>query len=198
MVAIPQDKYPLQMTEAEYLTFERASELKHEFINGEVFAMSGASRAHNLIVINTLATLHTQLRQGDCEIYPSDMRVKIIASTRYTYPDITVVCGEPQFADNEFDTLLNPLLLIEVLSPSTEAYDRGDKFQHYRKIPSLRDTILISQATAQIDHYHLQDNGTWSLTDAEGLTATLTLEAIGCELKLADVYERVQFDTKEK
>jgi len=197
MVAIPQEQYPLRMTEKDYLAFERKSEIKHEFINGEVFAMSGASRAHNLITMNTGASLHSQLRKRDCEVYPADMRVKISTAHTYTYPDITVVCGKPTFADNEFDNLLNPTVIIEVLSPSTEAYDRGAKFRNYRKIDSLRDYILITQTSPRIERYQLLESGIWGLSDAEGEDAQITIDSIQCTLSLADVYEKVIFEDNE-
>jgi len=192
MSALPQQT-PVVMTEAEYLAFERASELKHEFIQGEVFAMTGASEAHNLISVNLITTLKTQLRGRPCKIYPGDMRLKVEASGLYTYPDISVVCGEAQFVDEEFDTLTNPTLLIEVLSPSTEGYDRGKKFQEYRKLASLREYLLVSQDSARIERFLLQETDLWELTDAIGLDAVIELPSIDCTLALAEVYEQVTF-----
>jgi Uma2 family endonuclease len=185
------------MTEAEYLEFERASELKHEFIDGEVLAMTGASRAHNLICTTTSFLLYSQLRGRSCEIYSADMRVKVETTGLYTYPDISVVCGDPQFADDEFDTLLNPTVLIEVLSPSTERYDRGRKFQHYRELPSLREYALIAQDSPRIERYLRQQDGTWQFSDAKGLEASLELTSIDCALALAEVYEQVNFAEAE-
>lgn len=179
------------MTEAEYLAFDRDSEMKHEFIHNEVFAMSGASQAHNLICGNLITALNIQLEDSACRVYPSDMRVKVEATTLYTYPDVSVVCEEPQFSDNEFDTLLNPLLLIEVLSPSTERYDRGKKFQDYRQLPSLREYLLVSQDSPRIERYLLLDHGKWELTDVSNLDLTLELSSIKCALKLAKVYHKV-------
>ena len=146
------------MTEAEYLDFERASEFKHEFLAGEVFAMTGASRAHNLMSVNVITTLKNQLRGRPCEIYPGDMRVAVKATGLYTYPDISVVCGEAQFADDQLDTLLNPTVIIEVLSPSTERDDRGKKFQNYREIVALEEYVLIAQDSPRIERFLLQDN----------------------------------------
>ena len=191
MSALPQD--PVAMTETEYLDFERASEFKHEFIDGEVFAMTGASERHNLISVSTLAALYSQLRGGSCKVYPADMRLKVQASGLYTYPDISIVCGDAQFGDERLDTLLNPTVLIEILSPSTERYDRGRKFQDYRKLPSLREYVLIAQDAPHVERYRLQDNGNWELADAEGLDARLELTSIGCTLALADIYEQVTF-----
>lgn len=182
------------VTPEEYLAFERASEIKHEYLGGEVYAMTGASRNHNKIVANTLASLHGQLRKSPCEIYPSDMRVKTRSPVLYTYPDITIVCDEPQFEDTILDTLLNPTVIIEVLSPSTEAYDRGNKFRHYRTIPSLQEYVLIAQDSRRIERYLRQPNNEWLLSEAAGPDATLTLPSIQCELALADVYEKVTFE----
>jgi Uma2 family endonuclease len=185
-----------RLTPDEYLTFERASEVKHEYYAGEIFAMTGASENHNLIVANTIAILHAQLRQRPCKMYPSDMRVRTRSGILYTYPDITVVCGTAEFEDKEVDTLLNPMVIIEVHSPSTEAYDRGKKFQHYRTIPSLQEYLLIAQDSPQIEHYTLR-NTEWVLTDANTLDAVITLPSIECMLQLSDVYEKVSFDDTE-
>ena len=141
MAATPQT--PKVMTEAEYLAFERASLLKHEYIGGEVFAMTGASEAQSLISVNLIASLKNQLRGRPCKVYPGHMRLKIEVTGLYTYPDISVVCGEARFADAAFDTLLNPTLIIEILSPSTERHDRGRKFQGYRLLASLQEAAGI-------------------------------------------------------
>ncbi len=153
-MALPRPK----MTPQEYLRFERASEVKHEFYNGEIFAITDASENHNVVAGNTFAALHSQLRQRPCKLYPGDMRVHIPATGLYTYPDVTVVCGTPQFDDKEFDTLLNPTVIIEVLSPSTEKYDRGKKFEHYRSIPSLREYVLIAQDEMRVQLYTLRND----------------------------------------
>jgi Uma2 family endonuclease len=181
------------MTPQEYLRFERASEIKHEFYNGEVFAMTGASRNHNLISHAVGRHLGNQLAGRACDVYQSDMRVFIPATGLYTYPDVTVVCGTAQFEDKEFDTLLNPTVIIEVLSPSTEKYDRGKKFEHYRSIPSLREYVLIAQDEARIQRFSLQ-NDFWVFDEAAALDATLTLTSIECTLALSDVYEKVTFE----
>ena len=126
-------------TPDEYLALERKAEYKSEYFGGEIFAMTGASRKHNLVAGNIFAALHLQLKKRPCEIYPSDMRVKVSPTGLYTYPDVAVVCGEPMFDDEQKDTLLNPTVLVEVLSKSTASYDRGEKFEHYRKIKSLAE-----------------------------------------------------------
>jgi Uma2 family endonuclease len=177
-----------------YLEFERASEERHEYLDGEVFLLAGASNNHDLIQANTLATLHAQLRQHPCFVYPSDMRLKVSLTGLYTYPDISVVCGTPLIEDKHQDTLLNPTLIVEVLSPSTERYDRGKKFQHYRALESLQEYILISQGTYRIERYLRQSDGQWLLSDASGEDATLGLHSISAILLLADVYEKVVFE----
>lgn len=186
------------MTPEEYLAHERAAEYKSEYWGGEVFAMSGASRRHNIIVGNVVASFHSQLRGRDCILYPSDMRIRVSPTGLYTYPDVTVVCGQEQFADEEEDTLLNPTVIVEVLSPSTESYDRGKKFQNYRTIDTLQEYILIAQDSYRIEHYRRQDNQQWLLTEATKLEDAVHLPSISCELALANVYEKVEFETQRE
>jgi Uma2 family endonuclease len=182
------------VVKAEYLAFERSSETKHEFIDGFVYAMSGASRSHNLITNYTSALLINQLQGQPCEVYPSDMRVKVEATGLYTYTDISIVCGEVQLAGDEFDTLLNPVLIIEVLSPTTESYDRGKKFHHYQQLESLREYVLIAQDSPRIERFLRQNGGTWVLTNVTGLDGRLQLASIDAALALADVYQKVTFE----
>ncbi len=184
------------MTPEAYLKFERASETKHEYFGGEVFAMSGASSNHSTISGNAFAALHLQLRSQSCRVYQNDMRVRT-PSMLYTYPDISVVCGEPRFDDKAFDTLINPTLIIEVLSPSTERYDRGRKFQHYRTIETLQEYVLIAQDNPRIERYLRQPNDEWLLTDIQGLDAVLELPSIQCRLVFADTYELIRFEDSE-
>ncbi|PDW03002.1 Uma2 family endonuclease [Candidatus Viridilinea mediisalina] len=179
------------MTEAEYLAFEQASTHKHEYYQGEIYAMTGGTEAHNLLAGNTHAALHAQLRRRECRVYNSDQRLKIMATGLYTYPDVTVVCGQPQFLEASRLNLINPTVIVEVLSPSTERYDRGMKFRHYRTIPALHDYLLIAQEEPRIEHYMRQDGDLWLLREAIGLTAQLELGSINCLLVLADVYEKV-------
>lgn len=179
-------------TASEYLALERASETRSELVNGQILAMTGASRAHNLIAANILAALHGQLKGRPCEAYQSDMRVKVSPTGLYTYPDVVVVCGQPQLEDEYGDTLLNPTLLVEVLSPSSEAYDRGEKFAHYRRLESLREYLIVAQDQPRIERY-VRDGEHWVLTEASGLDAALDLTSIGCRLALADVYDKVPF-----
>ena len=184
-------------TAEDYLTLERSASIKSEFHNGEIYAMTGASRKHNLITFNIAGELRSQLKKRPCEAYINDMRVKAIEARSYHYPDIAVVCGAPQFEDTHFDTLLNPTLLIEVLSPSTEAYDRGGKFAHYRKIASLREYLLISQDQPGIERY-LRQGDVWILSEAVGLEASMPLESIDCLLSLREVYDKVLDDEDNK
>lgn len=188
MTAQPQDF----ISEEEYLLFERASQTKHEYFNGRIYAMTGAKEAHNLIAGNTLASLHRQLRTKPCRVYPSDMRVKVIKTGLNTYPDVVVVCGQPQFSDKVLDTLLNPVVIIEVLSASTERYDRGMKFQNYRTIDTLRDYILIAQDQYHIEHFSRQDSGLWVLQEATESATGIHIPSIDCELNMQDVYEKVE------
>jgi len=184
---------PKHITPEEYLRLERKSEERHEYLKGEVFAMSGASESHNIVVGSTYAALYIQLRKKPCQIYPSDMRLKVSNTGLYTYPDISIVCGQAAFEDDVFDTLLNPTVIIEVLSPSTEQYDRGRKFQHYRTLTSLQEYILIAQDSVQIEHFARQGDQ-WVLKDANKLDDVLTLASIDCTLAVIDVYEKVNFD----
>lgn len=179
------------MTPDEYLAMERASEYRHEYYQGEITDMTGASRRHNLIVANVLANLHGQLRNRLCEVYANDMRVKVSASGLYTYPDVIVVCGEAQFEDNEFDTLLNPTVIIKVLSDSTEEYDRGKKFARYRKLDSLLDYLLIAQDRMHVEQFTRQQNDTWLFSEAEQPTAVIRLASVDSELRLETIYEKV-------
>ncbi|WP_129633491.1 Uma2 family endonuclease [Candidatus Oscillochloris fontis] len=180
------------MSEEEYSAFEMSSPRKHEYYQGEIFAMSGGGEAHNLLVGNAYAALHTQLRRRPCRVYNSDQRIKILATGLHTYPDVTIICGQPQFVEAARLTLTNPSVIIEVLSPSTERYDRGMKFRHYRAIPSLQDYILISQDDYRIEHYMRQENNIWHLHEAIGLSAQIMIQSIECLLTLADVYEKVE------
>lgn len=181
------------LTPAEYLAFERESESKHEYVAGEVIAMAGASRRHNLIQMDTGTSLNVQLRGRPCEVYPSDMRVKIGTLGVYTYPDITVVCGEPELEDTEQDTLLNPTVIIEILSPATESYDRGLKFHRYQLIPSLRDYLLIAQDRPSVEHFARDNDGRWTLARQAGAEEQIHLLGIGCVLDLAEIYRKVNF-----
>jgi len=181
-------------TAEEYLTLERSASIKSEFHDGQIFAMTGASRAHNLITVNIGGELRSHFKTRSCEAYISDMRVKAATARSYHYPDIAVVCGQPEFEDASVDTLLNPTLLVEVLSPSTEAYDRGGKFAHYRKIATLREYLLVMQDQPSIERY-LRQGDVWILSETVGLETSVSLESIDCVLSLREVYDKVIFDT---
>lgn len=173
----------------EYLALERAAETKSEYVDGYIHAMTGASWAHSLIASNISRSLGIQLLERPCSVHIADLRVKAAKAQSYRYPDITVVCGQPEFADPRSDTLTNPTVLIEVLSPTTEASDRGRKFAEYRGIPSLREYLLVSQDQPRIERYARQAEG-WLLTVAEGLEAQVRLDAIDCALNLTEVYHK--------
>ncbi len=193
MAALPK----LYISVADYLAGERISTVKHEYFAGQVFAMAGATERHNLAAMNVGASLHSQLRKRSCTVYSSDMRVKVSATGLYTYPDVVAVCGTPRFEDKHRDTLLNPTLVVEVLSPSTESYDRGKKFQHYRTLDSLSEVIFVAQNVVHVEHYVRQPGDRWVLAEADQLDAVLRLPSIECELALADIYEKVTLDAEE-
>ena len=181
----------------EYLALERQAETKSEYFRGEVFAMAGASFAHTSISFNLLVSLAPQLKRGLCTARSSDLRVNVRATNFYAYPDIVVVCGQPQFEDRHRDTLLNPTVIFEILSRSTEGYDRGEKFANYRTLESLTDFILVSQHRPLVEHYARQPDETWLLKSCEGLKAVLLLPSIGCELPLAEIYDKVEWPEEE-
>ena len=181
-----------RITPEEYLAFERQAKRKCEFYNGEIFAMAGASREHNLIVTNLPRELSQQLKGKPCEVYSSEMRTRI-PNGPYVYPDVVAVCSEPQFEDKVLDTLMNPLVVIEVLSESTADFDRGTKFHHYRQIESLREYIVVDQAEPHVERFSRGPDGVWQLVDVTGLSAVLTVESLGCSLPLAEIYLKVTF-----
>lgn len=181
----------MKLTPDEYLAFERTqTDARHEYLNGAVTMVAGASLEHNRIVANLVATMHAQMRGRPCDVFSSDMRVHISATGLYTYPDIAALCGEPRLEGDASDILLNPAVIMEVLSPSTEAYDRSSKFDHYRSIESLQTYVLLAQDRWQIELFQRQERGDWLLSVVKGADARVGLSAIGCELVLADVYER--------
>jgi Uma2 family endonuclease len=189
-------------TVAEYLALERQSEERHEYLDGLIYAMSGESIQHGDISVNLVGELRAQLRGTPCRVWTKDAKVlsgPALKSTRtrkglFSYPDIVVVCGELQFLDERRDVLLNPTVIIEVLSPSTESFDRGEKFWRYRQhLATLTDYVLVSQSLPLVDHYRRSSNGEWVLTTAGELDASLTIASINCVLRLSEVYDRVTF-----
>lgn len=181
------------LSEQEYLSIERKASYRSEFYRGEMFAMAGATREHNLITGNVFFRLREQLDKRPCEVYSTDMRVRVKPTGLYTYPDVLVACNGPQFADDEFDVLLNPTVLVEVLSPSTASYDRGDKVVHYRRLDTLQELLLIEQEYPAVDHYIRQPSGDWLLKQPEGLDAVVELPSVQCRLTFADIYARITF-----
>lgn len=197
--------YTRYLTE-EYLALERASEERHEYLDGEVYAMAGESPEHGAICTNLAVLFGTQLRGTPCQAFVKDMKVrsgplpllKRPLKGLFSYPDLSVVCGEMQFHDQFRDVLLNPALLVEVLSPSTEAFDRGEKFRRYRTwLPSLQDYLLVAQARPLLEHYRRVQEGRWELTTVEGLEASLGLTSLPITLPLREVYDRIVFPPEE-
>ena len=180
------------LTPEEYLAWERKADIKHEYLRGEIIAMSGASYEHTLITMNISGELYIQLKGTACTVHTNDMRVRTSPETSYFYPDVVVVCDKPRFEDDTFDTLLNPIVLVEVLSPSTQAYDRGEKFKHYQQLTSLQEYILVSQDEVGVERYRRQGTE-WQPTEFRSLEDVLSLSSIDCELSLDDIYRRVEF-----
>jgi len=178
----------------DWLEGERASlEGRSEFVGGEVFAMTGASVQHNAIVANIVRELGTQMKGRPCQVYANDLKVRIRSADAGKYPNLIALCGEHQFQDGRRDVLLNPSLIVEVLSDSTEAYDRGDKFALYRQIPSLREYLLVSQHRVQVELFSRGEDGRWTLTDFSALTDSVPLASVHCTLSLAEIYDKVEF-----
>jgi Uma2 family endonuclease len=199
-----QREHPL-FTIEEYLTLERAAEERHEYVDGCVYAMAGESPEHGTICFNLATALGPQLRGTACRGFTKDTKVRCGPSPRpgdsregfFAYPDLVVVCGLMQFHDQVRDVLLNPTVLIEVLSPSTEAFDRGEKFQRYRTwLPTLTDYVMVAQDKPLIEHYQRTTAGRWELTTLEGAEARLSLPSIACTVPLVEVYDRVEFPTR--
>src|SRR5204862_4651778 len=182
-----------RLTEAEYLDLERSLEARNEFFDGEVFAMSGGTPLHSQIATNLVREFGNQLKQRDCIVYNSDLRLKVEATGLFTYPDLSVVCGPLQFAPGTDDTVVNPTLIIEVLSDSTEAYDRGKKFENYRQMPALREYLLVSQKEPRIEQFVRQENEQWLLREAAGWEATLALPSLEIKISLAEVFAGGEF-----
>lgn len=191
MVAAPNEQSPLQMTEAEYLAFEAGSETKHEFVNGNVFAMTGASFTHAVICQNCATTLATQLTDKPCTVVTNDVRVRVASKVSYRYPDVMVICGEAEFYENHKDTLINPIVILEVLSPSTALVDRNEKLDEHMQIASLQEYVLVSQDNAKVERYLRQASGDWLYSKVIGLDGALDLPSLGCELALKTVYKKV-------
>ena len=182
-----------RLTEAEYLDFERKADAKHEFFGGEFFAMAGGSPAHSLIATNIAGELRNSLKGRSCRPYNSDLRIKVELTGLITYPDVSVICGPLQFAPGTEDTVINPTALFEVLSDSTEAYDRGNKFLNFQRIASLREYALVSQQEARIELFVRGEAGQWTWRVAEGKESTLSLPSLEITLALSEVFANVEF-----
>lgn len=176
------------MTPDEYLAFERAAETKHEYLDGEVFDMSGGSARHSIIAGNLIGEIRAALKGRDCLTFTSDMRLKVQATGLYAYPAAQIACGPLEFEDDREDVILNPVVIIEVLSTSTASWDRGKKFWHYRHLDSLTDYVLVAQDEWLVEHYRRQPNGGWLLETLEQGTGRLRLESVGCEVPLTEVF----------
>lgn len=181
---------PRRFSVDEYLLIERAAETRSELIDGKIIAMTGASRAHNLIAGNAAAALRAGLSGGPCEVYQSGMRVRVADTGLYAYPDVAVACPPIEWVDEQQDMLASPVLIIEVLSPSTAAYDRGEKFLRYQRIAELEHYLLVAQDRCRVEHFRRQDRG-WSIELHEALTDVLVLDALDIEIPLGTLYERV-------
>ncbi len=184
----PEKKF---ISHLEYFEMEKTAEYKSEYYHGEIFAMAGASVHHNLIASNVITSLNTALRDSECFVFPGDMKVQIDAAMHYAYPDVSLVCGQIEFAENRNDIITNPLVIIEVLSDSTKDYDRGSKFKAYRGIASLRDYILIDQYVYSVEYFFRNKAGKWELNEFEKLSDALAIGSVGVELPLENIYYRV-------
>jgi Uma2 family endonuclease len=191
MAANPERRYTLE----EYLELDRTSEERLEFWDGEVFCMSGGSQAHDQIIVNCIVAFSAKLDAARCRVFSSDMRIKVPSAPPYRYADCSALCGKAEFEKiGGVDTLVNSTLIVEVLSPSTEAYDRGDKFSHYKSIPTLREYLLVAQHRPHVTHLFRQDDGQWIHAEANDLESSVQLRSLDCELPMNEIYLGVIFD----
>ena len=181
------------LTAEEYLEAERKATCKHELMNGKIITMTGASLKHNRIVSNLIGSINPFLKGKSCEVFPSDLRINIPTTNSFTYPDLTIVCGKPELLDDEFDNLLNPVVIIEVLSPSTESYDRGNKFFTYQRIPSLKEYILVDSTACNIQTIVKKDDGLWQFDTISDNTSSIIIQSISQTILVSDVYDGVEF-----
>jgi Uma2 family endonuclease len=179
------------ITPQEYLERERKATYKSEYLNGQVFAMSGTSPQHSIINVNLIAAFHRQIAGKGCQVYTSDMKVRVESTNLYTYPDVSVVCGKPRFDADEMGILLNPVLIAEILSPSTERYDRVGKFAMYSSTTSLREYVLVSQSAVKVERYFRRPGGKWLLTEVSHLKDSIKLASVPAVLKVRDLYRQV-------
>jgi Uma2 family endonuclease len=183
------------LTPEQYLEIERKADTKSEYLRGVMYAMAGGSFVHNVILGNLVVSLANILKGRACSVHFSDLRLRVSSTGLYTYPDAMILCGPPQFADNRNDTVTNPVAIFEILSPSTEAYDRGGKFSHYRALESLQEYILISQSEPRIERFRRLPDNRWILSESIGLEAAIELESVPCRLALSEIYDKVEFSS---
>ena len=192
MAANPERRYTLE----EYLELDRTSEERLEFWDGEVFCMSGGSRSHDRIIINCIVKLSASLDTSKCQVFSNDMRIRVPSAPPYRYGDLSALCGEAELEEvSGVDTLFNPQLIVEVLSPSTEAYDRGDKFSHYKSIPTFREYLLVAQHRPYVTHLFKDEDGKWIHEEVKDLDSSVRLHSLGCELPMSEIYSGVTFDS---
>lgn len=182
-----------KVTLEEYFAIEERAERKSEYYNGEMFLMAGASREHNILSRNLAGLLFAKLQGGSCQVFFSDLRVRVERTGLYTYPDLLIVCGTPEYAPENRNTLVNPKVVIEILSDSTERYDRTTKFRHYKKLPSVQEYVLVSQDEPLVERFTRQDDGAWGQTDFVGLDADMALSTVSVSIPMADVFRGVEF-----
>ena len=182
-----------RLTEAEYFEIERAADFKSEFFEGEMFAMAGGTPQHSLIATNLAREFGNRLKAGRCVAYNADLRVKVEATGLCTYPDLSVICGELRLAGGTDDTVVNPVVLVEVLSDSTEGYDRGKKFEHYRQIPTLLEYLLVSQREPRLEQFVRQADGRWLLNEASGMEKHLEVPSLRISISLAEIFANINF-----
>lgn len=201
-MSTPQAKLVSYFSEEEYLAMERASDVKHEYLDGNIYAMAGEMPAHGRISVNLVGELYPQLKGTQCEVFTKDTKVRSGPDPKpswppkglFSYPDVVILCGEAKYHDHYRDVLLNPKIIIEVLSEGTAEYDFGEKFRRYREwLPTLSEYILVSSLEPMIEHYRRQPNNDWLLSTLTSLEAVLAIESVGCTVKLSDVYARVDF-----
>ncbi|MCX7851962.1 MAG: Uma2 family endonuclease [Caldilineales bacterium] len=192
MSALPHVVAPPRLSEEDYFRHEESADYRSEYRDGEIVAMAGATVNHNQIVGNLYTALRTRMERS-CRVFATDLRLFVKRHGFYTYPDVMVICGRLQFAPGRMDTVTNPVLIVEVLSPSTEAYDRGRKFEFYRSLESLQEYVLVDQDRFLVEHYRRREDGTWLLTTCERPDDILHLPALGVDLPLAVIYERVEW-----
>lgn len=187
-----------RITPEQYLVLERDSDIRNEYYAGEIFAMAGAGREHNQISANIVRILGNQLLERPCSVFSSDMKVKIQELEKYTYPDIVIACEQEEYEDENNDVLLNPLVIIEILSDSTEAYDRGDKFAHYQIISSFTEYLLVSQYFCRVEKFLRRRDDSWIYTKYHSMEDAVKIEAVNCDLPVAEVYRKVNLCTHQR